>query len=197
MEREREKKVRNYCLYREGTPPRTIYFEKWREKLFFLFSFVCFFFSFYLWSKNHQNFLFRCYFSLTPPTYIYFFLRGGNPKNVTWCVEDRKRMKNARTRKSRTATLYIWLRYYRKYFRVCTYNIMMCVSVCMVFFFRAVQCRREKRGEREETKKENKKENKKEDGVAGAYDWPAHLKQPRYNKERMQTQWQWPTNQSV
>jgi hypothetical protein len=40
-------------------------------------------------------------------------------------------------------------------------------------------------------------ENKKEDGVAGAYDWPAHLKQPRYNKERMQTQWQWPTNQSV
>jgi hypothetical protein len=54
---------------------------------------------------------------------------------VTWCVEDRKRMKNARTRKSRTATLYIWLRYYRKYFRVCTYYIMMCVCVCMVFFF--------------------------------------------------------------
>jgi hypothetical protein len=67
------------------------------------------------------------------------------------------------------------------------------------FFFFFVQCSAVgKRGDKgRKRKKKKKKENKKEDGVAGAYDWPAHLKQPRYNKERMQTQWQWPTNQSV
>ncbi len=99
---ERGKKVPNYCLHREGTPPRTIYFEKRREKLSsFLFSFL-----FFLWSKIIKISYFVVI--LPPPTSIFF--RGGHPKNVTWCVEDRKRMKNARTRKSRTATLYIWLR---------------------------------------------------------------------------------------
>lgn len=102
------------------------------ERKTFLSIQFCFFFLSLI--QKSSKFPFSLLF-LPHPTHLYFFLRGGNPKNVTWCVEDRKRMKNARTRKSRTATLYIWLRYYRKYFRVCTYYIMMCVCVCMVFFF--------------------------------------------------------------